>query len=553
MRMVDIAALLRVLPVSDLEPDHLAWIRGFSEKLPDEWKEPHLVFLEPPAGQHVPFIDPVEALALLLRYQGQEHDAALIEAKAAFAEFRPRLHVPECVTTYRCVDYDGPECISFTRFMELLLEKDQVSTDIVEFLERAAAVVAASPMFEGPDNWGSPWKLSDLPDLPPEKAMFEFIPGPPWDMGTYEDRLFDVWRDSLRPIAERLEKALGEPVYYFATPGDEHDDDAGHRFLWLHWCCTARPDSAFIRFLVGVSGAGDVEELKQALIDPASYVHPFKMNDAFRGLESSSCRLEYIPPKAKKTVAMVISAPEALSWAQFLLLQQIGADVLVVAPKEMLSEEWVMTATHYCRTREMMYLHDYLPVKPITLLASLDALIVISEERSAKQVWSLGLSASVEDLLWRAKALSIPTTFFYVDGSGLGNPETCLEHRQVPERVAAQDKQREAYTSRLEEIRFACDYSSSGLWNAKGEMLGYDLLSIPFSLIRRVAAWQRDYDETMDPPAFMGDDAWWEKHFHEEAEIARDMQDALGAAPRVIVAREGGWKWIGDIPIEIGA
>ncbi len=50
-----------------------------------------------------------------------------------------------------------------------------------------------------------------------------------------------------------------------------------------------------------------------------------------------------------------------------------------------------------------------------------------------------------------------------------------------------------------------------GLWNEKGQMLAYDLLGLPSSLVRRIAAWQHDFDETENPPA-TGDDAWWERH-----------------------------------------
>ena len=39
----------------------------------------------------------------------------------------------------------------------------------------------------------------------------------------------------------------------------------------------------------------------------------------------------------------------------------------------------------------------------------------------------------------------------------------------------------------------------------------YDLLGLPSSLVRRIAAWQHDFDETENPPA-TGDDAWWERH-----------------------------------------
>lgn len=56
----------------------------------------------------------------------------------------------------------------------------------------------------------------------------------------------------MRPIAQELETALGKAVYYFKEIGDDLDDNNVHRFLVLHWCCTYKPESAFVRFLLKV-------------------------------------------------------------------------------------------------------------------------------------------------------------------------------------------------------------------------------------------------------------------------------------------------------------
>ena len=60
---------------------------------------------------------------------------------------------------------------------------------------------------------------------------------------------FEVWRESMRPIADRLEKSLGEPVYYFSVPDCDTDDDNAHHFLVLHWLCTCWPESTHVKFL----------------------------------------------------------------------------------------------------------------------------------------------------------------------------------------------------------------------------------------------------------------------------------------------------------------
>ncbi|TSA41103.1 MAG: hypothetical protein D4R63_04145 [Methylococcaceae bacterium] len=65
-------------------------------------------------------------------------------------------------------------------------------------------------------------------------------------------------------------------------------------------------------------------------------------------------------------------------------------------------------------------------------------------------------------------------------------------------------------------------------------MIGYDLIFLPFQLVRRLFAWQRDYDETFNPPD-SGDEAWWDNHEREKNAIAKALHDALGSNTRVKV------------------
>lgn len=301
-----------------------------------------------------------------------------------------------------------------------------------------------------------------------------------------------------------------------------------------------------MKFLLEVSGAKDAEELKAALIDSKSYFHPFEMNDAFVGLEAMICHIGYLSPNARKVVGIVFSTLAAQPWAESLLLQQINVDVFIVTSKELASEEWVKASTRNCRNWAIQYLHDGQLDKPIDVLAHIDELCVIADEKSTSRGFDLKISSTMEDLLWLALRHQVPAKFFFIDGTQLGNPETCLNARSVPERVTKQDKLRESFTHQLEEIRVSCEFSSSGLWNSRGQMLGYDCLSLPFSLARRLAAWQMDFDETQFPPA-SGDDAWWENHEREEIEIAKELQDSLGTNIRVKVFLDGQWEWIGDI------
>ncbi|MBW7863229.1 MAG: hypothetical protein H3C30_02315 [Candidatus Hydrogenedentes bacterium] len=547
--MTDIAALNKVLPVSSLDTQTLALIRGFSENLSNDWREPCISLLEPPAGLHVPFIDPVEALTVLLIYEGEKPDAALARAKVCHEELRGRLMVPNRVIFYDYLMCSSPECLSAVAFNEYLREKRLVSPEIIDYLERITAAIADAPIFKGPDTWPSWWSLSTMPALPPPNAMIEFFPVPLWDDEHSPIVPFETWRESMRSVAAVLQGELGKPVYYFADPNDDCDEDNIHRFLVMHWCCTSYPDSAFVQFILEVSGAANLEALKEALIDPKNYTHPFQMNDAFIGLEANICRVKYLPPATRKGVGIVFSSPVAQAWAGHLALQQINADIILVAPEDLIPREWRDYATRNAQKCSASFILDDNVREPLALLAQIDELYVIADGCDSNERQGLNVSESIQVLLWESLALGLPTRYFYPDSTELGNLESSLGSPKASEHLAMRVREREAYTSQLKEIRVECDFFSSGLWDSRGRMLGYDHLSIPFPLARRLAAWQRDFDYTVNPPE-PTDDGWWECHEREQVNIAREIQEALGSSPRVMIFRHSQWKWIGEVPIE---
>jgi hypothetical protein len=576
--MVDIAALIKGLPVSALEPEWVASLGGFINVPKERWWEERIGLLEPPAGQRVPYIEPVEALDKLLRRQGASPEDAKVRAIEAVARMKEAVADDRWVNFFDDLESESPECLPVPDFVawlryerrrinqlasdlnldgqgirELVGNELLVPSDILDFFEQAAEVSACTPMFRGPDNWDEPWSLESLPAVPPPRAMIEFVPGPPWDdfeWGDWKtgDNPFLRWREAMRPVANGLEKALGEPVYHFADLDCDTDDDDVHRFLVLHWCCTHKPESAFVHYLLKISGARDVEELKAALIDPASYTQPFKMNSAFVGLEASGCggHIDYLPPEAHKTVGVVFCTEAAREVAFSLLMQQIGAHAFVIAPKELATSEWGKQATRYCRDWMVQYVYGGKLDDPIAILASVDALHVIANEPTPKSGFDLKLSEPVEDLLWLAFGLGVEAKYYHVERTQLMNPDTCLQKRGVPERVVARQAQRTAFTRQLKEIRLDNDYGSSGLWNEEGKMLGYDLLDLPFPLVRRIAAWQRDYDDTVTPPD-EGSDEWWERHAEEEIEIAKALQAALGVSVAVKLCRREGWLTVDQV------
>jgi hypothetical protein len=555
--MVNISALMKALPVSGLEPQELATLTGFLD-LPEHQRwHGHITLLEPPAGHRVPYINPVAALIILLRHQGMAADEAPAHARALVKELRADM--PD-VPTARFLDDlkpDSPECLPAATFVEALKREWLISEAVAEFLEKSIVVAASVPMFRGPDNWTSPWSLLDLPEWPPSKAMIEFTPGAPWididRWGTKEDwpsdeNPFIQWRKAISPIAQALGQALGESVYHFADLDDELDDDAVHRFLVLHWCCSYKPEAAFVKHLVTSSGARDVDELKAALIDPASYTHPFKMNGAFIGLEALPSRISYLPPGSRKTVAMVFSSRDARPVAQAILAAQIGADAHVVAPQDLAPADWIRQAAIDCPRWRTDYMQGQCVDQPIETLALIDELFAITGDTATSKGLDLRLHESVEDLLWLALENGIAIKCLGIDRMGRSNPEYFLKQCGAPERVAAKRALRTAFTRQLTELRVNSKEHCSGLWDAEGTMLTYDQLDLPFPLIRRIAAWQRDHDENISEHPYGPPGSFWIRHRREQWQITRALQAELGPSVAAMTSVDGDWTGVQDLP-----
>lgn len=299
--MVDMAALIRALPVSALEPNKMAYIKGIIGTPEDQAWQESIVLIEPPAGRRIPYIDPLETLEKLLRGHGRPHELVRAHAKEMVVRMRKEI-ADECwVNFLDSFEPEPPECLSVADFLlwlreeqspwkhegaapepgiadnrELAFEHRPVAAEILDYIEQAAQVAASVPMFRGPDNWEEPWSLESLPALLSAWTMIEYVPGALWtDIDCRNDwkrgdNPFQQWRESMRPVVRELEKTLGVSVYHFTDFECEASGDVGHRLLILHWCCTFRPASAFVSYLLKISGADTVEILKEALVDPAA-------------------------------------------------------------------------------------------------------------------------------------------------------------------------------------------------------------------------------------------------------------------------------------------
>ncbi|MBK1620347.1 hypothetical protein CKO42_18260 [Lamprobacter modestohalophilus] len=279
--MLDLSGLQQYLPVSHLDSETIGWIDGLADKSPHYWVPSQITLLEPPAAQAAPYVDPLTAMIVLFRAQGETFEAASARAEAEYAALRPSLPLIERVRFFGICDPDTPECMPLPRLLEHLQHRRLISEPLSAFLARVLDALACAALFRNPERPDAPWTLATRPDQPPAKAMISFIPGPPWrcDMDTPEGMAaFAEWHQHLRPIVGRLEQTLGKTLYEFRDFDDEFADDYGHRFLELYCCCRSHPEAAFVQFLLEASGAEDLGTLKAALIDPENYRHPFEMN-----------------------------------------------------------------------------------------------------------------------------------------------------------------------------------------------------------------------------------------------------------------------------------
>lgn len=188
-----------------------------------------------------------------------------------------------------------------------------------------------------------------------------------------------------------------------------------------------------------------------------------------------------------------------------------GARVVVYTPSsDMVSDEWTQSS------------HP-----AIVGLARLDSAITPLVECAELLVYiggdfltGAGVSPTtgmLREMVWRGLHAGISCRVVDRAGSTPSDVLPLLESLGVAAQVAVIDRERRRYTMSLPEIRVDADHASSGLWTRNGQ-LDYQNLGLPLGLLRRIHAWQRDWDQHMDPYA-ADPPAWW--YDHSDAEKLR--------------------------------
>lgn len=254
-------------------------------------------------------------------------------------------------------------------------------------------------------------------------------------------------------------------------------------------------------------------------------------------------------PVNPKTPYVTIAFEDARCWplVQDLLRQQMGSDVLLIDVNKLLQYEQLKPFDRYAR-----HLVQHLGWRecldmPLETLARTDVLHVLTASNDHRE--NLGVSEGLSILLGFAHIFQTKTVFHTSQGI-LENLTALPNFKTVSAKAEQMLLEVEAHLPLMDEIHVWCDFYASGLWDKRGAMLGYDIKTLPWDLIRRLSAWQWDHDFTFGPPEHMGSDDWWDKHRTEAHELARDVQDAVGPQVRVMVHEADGPVWIGDLPLE---
>lgn len=295
-----IEALIKALPVTGIESQDLAHLI-----FQPDCEGKRIIFLEPPAGQRVPFVDPIEAMTVLFRVESMTAEAAYTRAVEEFALLRKELLLLEHPRLYHGDEVvNVPEYIPVPRLIAFLKDRALTSEQLLNFIAGAADETCATKVFHGRDYEKDTWRLDELPENPSPKQMIEFFTGTAsniaWAIapeGPVDGQLPSTllaWRESMMLVANELEHVLGEQVFHFQDLADDRDDDWCRRFFVLHCWCSLLPESTFVQYLIEVAGLPDVEALKAALLAPQSFMlHPFKFECEFVGAEATPCRFRY--------------------------------------------------------------------------------------------------------------------------------------------------------------------------------------------------------------------------------------------------------------------
>lgn len=556
---LDIYNLLRALPVSEIYTNSIASISGLiHESMAIEMRDGCLRLLEPPAGQQAPYVDLDLMLKILYPHARLDSIGQFEKIKAMSQKIKDSLPSEQKVhflTSSRFYQSDIPKDpyrmvaplgVPAYVVVEHLQKEGLVPSQILDFIANSLTSLSEMRCLHWSEHSDKRFGLDQLAVMPAPWAMMEeFIRVQRhvcWHIQA--DRPYRClmemlspyvqWREAIMPQVKRLEDELGQELYYFAPldldDADDDDNDVCHRFLALHYFCSLMPEHPFTLFLIERSGANDVQELKAELLLAENYrLVPFESPRKDHKFLESNAFFDY-PANTRRSIGVVWADNQSVEIIKEVLLNQVGAHVHLVYPKNESTQPWLAKATRFCGAVQE---HTHLD-SPISFLAMLDELIVVAEDEGGADIYDDKIPYAIKHLLWLAHHMELPYSFCYSEEWCGWAVQHYFDHWSDVDAMKQALLHRQTFTKSLNEVRVINKLGGSGLLDANGHSLRFDFLDLSFELMRRIYLWQQDYENIQALAPINRDAHWISKHQAEQCNIAAQLQNFLSSTTKVI-------------------
>lgn len=291
--MIDIISLQNALPATSLTSSAIGRVALSSED-----DAPAFFFYEPPIiRQGEVFLEPEEAIYALLRYKERKGKDIKQKAKEIAEDFLKQL--PETDKHHGSsgcgLDLQDIRIYALADQLFAYMETQQIlSPEMHEYLLKAASMTESISVSVFRDGESQKFSFKDFIINPDPLAMQEFLPLGSTGEARENDPYYEWRKLFLNDIIDLCVK-LGKQIYFYDYNFDGAvEDDYAHRFLVLHYHVFSYPDSPLTAYLLNASKAQSRKEFLSAMLDPASYIHPFLIDGVFTSsVDAGSCWFVY--------------------------------------------------------------------------------------------------------------------------------------------------------------------------------------------------------------------------------------------------------------------
>lgn len=233
----------------------------------------------------------------------------------------------------------------------------------------------------------------------------------------------------------------------------------------------------------------------------------------------------------------VFLAAESCRAVQTLLEQRSGKDVLLIAPSEYATDAWCRTVAANYRNWNRVEPDDRALDWPRPLMLFADEIHVFSGMPEPTDAVQRKLAQQLEDLLYDAHRLGIPSYYYHADGTPIEDLQQRLQQREPPRHLA----NKISLTRDLVELRLDADGEGiTGVWSSFEGFLHYDNIDLPLPILRRLALWEQAllYAEDIDE---------WNRLEQEAINLAPILQEALGGKVPIKIWYDDRWCTVEEI------